>query len=98
MTMMHTEELAQANHSFLAKILHAKRMTIQDGRLDEGTNDPSEKNEELPDKLSRGSWNHQQENITEYLHQGGVFREKSLTLCSPDQFTLGWFTCLDEYD
>ena len=39
----------QANHSFLANILRAKRTTIQDGRTDDGTNDPAERNEELPD-------------------------------------------------
>ena len=49
MPMMHTEDLKQANTSFLAKILRAKRTTIQDGRTDEGTNDPAERNEEPPD-------------------------------------------------
>ena len=39
----------QANISFLAKILRAKRTTIQDGRTDDGTNDPVERNEEPPD-------------------------------------------------
>ena len=49
MTMMHTEELKQANTSFLEKILHAKRTTIQDGRRGEEMNDPTERNEEPPD-------------------------------------------------
>ena len=49
MTMMHTKELKQANTSFLTNILHAKRTKIQDGQTDEGTNDPAERNEELPD-------------------------------------------------
>ena len=33
MPMMHTEELKQANTSFLAKTLQAKRTTFQDGRM-----------------------------------------------------------------
>ena len=49
MTMMHTQELKQANTSFLAKIFQAKRTTIQDRQTDEGPNDLAEKNEELPD-------------------------------------------------
>ena len=49
MAMMHTEELTEANTSFLAKIFYAKRtMMIQDGRTDKGTNDPTERNEEPP--------------------------------------------------
>ena len=49
MTMMHTEELHQANTSFPAKILQPKRMKIQDGQTDEGANDTAERNEEQPD-------------------------------------------------
>ena len=48
-TLMQTEDLTAANTSFLSKILHAKRTAIQDGRTDEGTNDPVERNEEPPD-------------------------------------------------
>ena len=43
------EEIQQANTSFLAKIIRAKRTTILDGRTDDETNDPAERNEEPPD-------------------------------------------------
>ena len=43
MTMMHTEEFKQANTSFLAKILHAKRTMIQDGQSDQGINNLEER-------------------------------------------------------
>ena len=46
--LMQTEELTAANTSFLSKISHTKRMAIQDGQTDKGTNDMTEKNEELP--------------------------------------------------
>ena len=42
-------DLERANISFIAKILRAKRTTIQDGHTNDGTNDPAERNEELPD-------------------------------------------------
>ena len=49
MSLGTSEELKQANISFLAKILQAKRATIQDGYMGDGTNDPVERNEEPPD-------------------------------------------------
>ena len=49
MSLGQSEELKQANSSFLAKILHTKYMMIQDGQTYDGTNDPAERNEELPD-------------------------------------------------
>ena len=32
------------------------------------------------------------------LYQGGGPQSLTLTLCSLDHFTMGWFTCLSEYD
>ena len=49
MALISSEELAAANTRFLAKITQAKRMTLQDGRMDKGPNDQAERNEELPD-------------------------------------------------
>ena len=49
MSLGQSEELKQAYISFLAEIVRAKRTTIQDGRTDEGMNDPAERNEEPPD-------------------------------------------------
>ena len=46
---MPQEELEQEGHSFFAKIIRAKRSTIQDGRMDDEVNDPAEQNEESPD-------------------------------------------------
>ena len=48
-TLTEPEELKAAITSFLAKILHTKRTTIQDGRMDEGPTDQAERNE-----MSRG--------------------------------------------
>ena len=48
-TLTSPDELAAANNSFLAKILHAKRTISQDGRMDEGPNDQTKQNEEPPD-------------------------------------------------
>ena len=48
-TLTQPEALAAANTSFLATILHAKRTAIQDGRMDEGLNDQTARNEEPPD-------------------------------------------------
>ena len=48
-TLTSPEALAAANTSFLAKILHAKRTTFQDGRIDEGQTDQAERNEESPE-------------------------------------------------
>ena len=48
-TLTSPEELTAANTSFLAKIVDAKRTTIQDGNMDEGPNDQAERNEESPD-------------------------------------------------
>ena len=47
--MMLQEALEQADNSFFANIIRAKRTTIQDGRTDDGVNDPTEQNEEPPD-------------------------------------------------
>ena len=49
MAMMSQEALKQADSIFFAKIIRAKRTTIQDGRTDEEMNDPAERNEEPPD-------------------------------------------------
>ena len=46
---MQPVDLEQADCSFFAKIVRAKRMTIQNGRTDDGTNDPTERNGEPPD-------------------------------------------------
>ena len=54
MSMGQPEELNRAIRSFAAKIIRAKRTTIQDGRAGDGTNDQAERNEEPPDKMSRG--------------------------------------------
>ena len=42
-TLTSPEELTAANTSFLAKIVHAKRTTFQDGRMDEGPTDQAER-------------------------------------------------------
>ena len=55
MTMIHQEELKQADNSFFAKIVRAKHMMIQDGRTDDGENCPAELNDEPPDCMSRVS-------------------------------------------
>ena len=47
--MMSQEALKQADSIFFAKIIRAKRSTIQDGRMDDEVNDPAEQNEESPD-------------------------------------------------
>ena len=49
MSLGQPAESEQANRSFLAKILRSKRTAIQDGRTDDGMNDPAERNEEPPD-------------------------------------------------
>ena len=54
MRMIPQEELEQADNSFFAKIILAKQTAIQDGRTDDGVNDPAEQNEEPPDSMSRG--------------------------------------------
>ena len=43
------EELQRADNSFFTKIIRAERTTIQDGRMNDGSNDPAEQNEEPPD-------------------------------------------------
>ena len=48
-TLISSEELAAANTRFFTKITQAKRMTLQDGRMDEGPPDQAERNEEPPD-------------------------------------------------
>ena len=45
MTMMHPEELDRC----FSKIVTAKRTILQDGCIDEGPNDPAERNEKPPD-------------------------------------------------
>ena len=46
MRMVPQEELEQIDHSFCAKIIRAKPMTIQDGRTDDRVNNPAKQNEE----------------------------------------------------
>ena len=48
-TLTSPEELAAANTSFLAKLIHAKRATFQDGRRSEGLTDQAVRNKEPPD-------------------------------------------------
>ena len=43
------EDLAAAHTRFITKIAQAKRMTLQDGRRDDGPLDQAERNEEPPD-------------------------------------------------
>ena len=45
---MYQDALEQADNSFFAKIIRANRTTIQDGRTNDGVNDPAEQNEEPP--------------------------------------------------
>ena len=47
--MIPQEELEQSDNRFFAKIIQAKRTTIQDGCTNDGVNDPAERNEEPPD-------------------------------------------------
>ena len=54
MRMMPQETLEQADDSFFAKIIRAKRRIIQNGRTDDGGNDPAERNEEPPDLNEQG--------------------------------------------
>ena len=49
MRMMPRETLKQTDHNLFAKIIRTKQRTIQDGRTDDGVNDPAEQNEEPPD-------------------------------------------------
>ena len=49
MSLGQSEELKQANISFLAKILRAKCTTIQDGQTYDGTHDLAERNKKLSD-------------------------------------------------
>ena len=49
MSMTNQEALEQADHSFFAKIVRAKRTIIQDGCTDDGVNDLAKRNEEPPD-------------------------------------------------
>ena len=54
MTMIPPAELEAADDRFLAKIVHARRTTIQDGRMDVEPNDQAAGNGEPPDYMSRG--------------------------------------------
>ena len=49
MSMEQPEELDRAIRSFAAKIIRAKRTTIQDIHADDGMNDQAERNKEPPD-------------------------------------------------
>ena len=46
---MSQDALEQADTCFFAKMIWAKQTTIQDGRTNDGVNDPVEGNEEPPD-------------------------------------------------
>ena len=48
-TLTKPADLAAAHTRFITKIAKAKRMTLQDGRRDNGPPDQAEKNEEPPD-------------------------------------------------
>ena len=47
--MMYPEELEQVDQRFFSKIVIAKRTIIHDGRMDDGMNDPAERNGERTD-------------------------------------------------